>query len=92
MQEPPPAATDHKPLIGVFQKPLGDIENPRLLSIAEKTLWFKFKVIHVEGKLNDGPDYMSRQGGDPNDPSYQKEVRISVCTVLGGTQTSVYAQ
>ena len=46
--------TDHKPLIGLFQKYLTDIQNFRLLSIAEKTLWFKFRVIHVEEKLNNG--------------------------------------
>ena len=30
--------TNHKPLVGVFQKSLEDIKNPRLLSIAEKTM------------------------------------------------------
>ena len=40
-------ATGYKPLVGVFAKSLEDIENPRLLSIAEKTMWFKFKTIHV---------------------------------------------
>ena len=57
-------ATDHKPLFGVFQKSLADIQNPRLLSMAEKALWIKFKVVYVEGRLNNGPDYMSRQSGD----------------------------
>ena len=56
-------ATDHKPLLGVFKKPLADIQNPRLLALAEKTLWFRFTVIHVPDRLNSGPDYMSRQGG-----------------------------
>ena len=76
-----------------------DIENPRLLSIAEKNMWFKFKIIYVKGKLNDGPDYMSRQGGDPSDDSYQKEVRetsnkylligrISIYDPLQGTESS----
>ena len=62
--------TDILPLVGVFAKTLEDIENPRHLSITEKTMWFKFKTIHVPGKLNNGPDYMSRQGGDPNDTSH----------------------
>ena len=43
-------ATDHKPLLGVFRKPLADIQNPRLLSIAEKTLWFSFSLVHVPGR------------------------------------------
>ena len=42
-------------LVGVFQMSCEDIENPRLLSIAEKTMWLKFKIMHVKGKLNDGP-------------------------------------
>ena len=63
-------ATDHKPLVGVFNKNLEDIENPRLLSIAEKTMWFKFTTIHVPGKLNNGPDYMSRYSGEHLDASH----------------------
>ena len=44
----------------VFRKPLGEIENPRLLSLVEKTLWFNFTKIHVPRKWNNGPDYISR--------------------------------
>ena len=53
-------ATDHKPLIGVFKSNLADIVNPRLLSIVERTLWFRFTVIHVPGVQNYGPDCLSR--------------------------------
>ena len=60
-------ATDHESLVGVFTKNLEDIENPRLLSIAEKTMWFKFTTIHVPGKVNNGPDYMSRHSGKHSD-------------------------
>ena len=49
-------ATDHNPLLGVFRKPLEEIENPRLLSLVEKTLWFKFTMIHLPGKKNNSPD------------------------------------
>ena len=63
-------STDHKPLVGVFAKNLEDIENPRLLSIAEKTKWFKFTTIHVPGKLDNGPDYMSRYSGEHIDASH----------------------
>ena len=84
-------ATDHKPLIDVFQKSLVDIQNPRLFLIPEKTLRFKFRVIQVEGKLYNGPDYMSRQGHH-KDHSYQKEARINVCHALTGSQTSSFAQ
>ena len=52
-------ATDHKPLIGVFEKSLANIQNPRIPSITEKTLCFKFRVIHMESKLRNGPDYIT---------------------------------
>ena len=54
-------AVDHKPLLGLLNdKSLADIENPRLLMLKEKTLWFNFEVIWVPGSKNGGPDYMSR--------------------------------
>ena len=55
-------ATDHKPLLGLFKKQFSEIKNPRLLSLVEKTLWFRFDIIHVQGRINCGPDYMSRSG------------------------------
>ena len=49
-------ATDHQPLLGLLNdKSLADIENPRLLSLKEKTLWFNFKVIYVPGRKHCGP-------------------------------------
>ena len=85
-------AIDHKPLVGVFGMNLEDIENPRLLSLAERMMWFKFKIIHVHGKVNIGSDYMSRQGGDPNDLSYQKEARTSTCQYFEMGRISSYGQ
>ena len=55
-------ATDHKPLVGLFDKQFSEIQNPRLLALVENTMWFKFNMIHVQGKINSGPDYMSRTG------------------------------
>ena len=56
-------AVDHKPLLGVINdKPLEEIENPRLLMLKQKTLWYRFTVVHVPGKYHCGPDYMSRMG------------------------------
>ena len=80
-------ATDHKPLLGVFEKSFADIQNPRLLSIAEKTLWFKFKVIHVPGRLNSGPDYMSRQGGDTT----TKDARLYCLHAMSNTSAPSYS-
>ena len=50
-------AVDHKPLLGLLNdKSLADIDNPRLLMLKEKTLWFKFQVVWVPGRNNSGPD------------------------------------
>ena len=53
-------ATDHKPLLGVFEKDIGDIENPRLRALMEKTLQFYFEIIHLPGVINSGADATSR--------------------------------
>ena len=53
-------ATDHRPLIGIFNKSMENITNPRLIRIKEKTLMFTFTMIHVPGIKNKGADAMSR--------------------------------
>ena len=37
-----------------------DIDNPRLYNLKEKTLRFRFKVVHVPGRKQCGPDATSR--------------------------------
>ena len=71
-------AVDHKPLLGILNdKSLAEIDNPRLLMLKEKTLWFRFTVIHVSGKTHLGPDYMSRQGQhDKWQTETKKEIRL----------------
>ena len=53
-------AVDHKPLLGILNdKSLADIENPRLLMLKEKTLWFTFDVpIIYQGQWDLGPQKM----------------------------------
>ena len=53
-------ATDHQPLLGVFKRPLGEIDNPRLLNLVQKTLWYQFRMVHVPRKESPGPDFTSR--------------------------------
>ena len=54
-------AVDHKPLIGLFTKrSLGDIPNARLRNLKEKTLPFRFQMIHVDGVRNKVADCLSR--------------------------------
>ena len=53
--------TDHKPLVGVFQdKTLNQITNPRLFSLKQATLPWKFSVVHLPGKGNHFADATSR--------------------------------
>ena len=54
-------ATDHKPLLRILDdRPLTEITNRRLLNLKEKTTPFTFKIIHVPGRRNQGPDATSR--------------------------------
>ena len=54
-------ATDHKPLVQILNdRALTDIPNRRLLNLKEKTLPYRFTIIHVSGAKNKGPDAVSR--------------------------------
>lgn len=62
--------TDHKPLLKVFgNRRLEEIDNPRLLSLKEKTLIYRFKMVHIPGKQNKTPDATSRYPSSPPDNS-----------------------
>ena len=53
--------TDHKPLIPIIgSKDLEKIENPRLFAMKEKTLPYKFDIVHVNGTGNMATDAYSR--------------------------------
>ena len=54
--------TDHKPLVKILgDSALDTIKNPRLFSIKEKTLLYKFSIKHVPGTWQCAPDACSRQ-------------------------------
>jgi hypothetical protein len=54
-------AVDHLPLLKVLgDRHLEDIPNPRLLNLKEKTLRYKFSLVHVPGSKNKSPDAASR--------------------------------
>ena len=60
--------TDHKPLISIFgSKNLEKIENPRLFSLKEKTLPYKFDIVHVSGTGNLAADAYSRNPSPDTD-------------------------
>ena len=52
--------TDHRPLLGVFRKPLAEIENARLLRFREKLTDFSFEIDYVPGKSHLIADALSR--------------------------------
>ena len=55
---------DHKPLIGLLTtRELGAIQNPRLEHLAERLLRWTFRIEHVAGASNYGPDALSRFPG-----------------------------
>ena len=50
-------ATDHKPLLQILNdRSLTDITNQRLLNLKEKTLGYRFTLVHVPGRKNLGPN------------------------------------
>ena len=53
--------TDHKPLVSIMgPKNLEEIKNPRVRAMKDKTLMYKFNMMHVPGPKNKGPDATSR--------------------------------
>ena len=54
-------AVDHKPLLRIFgDRSLADMGNNRLRNLKEKTLKFRFRMVHIPGVRNRAPDCMSR--------------------------------
>lgn len=55
-------AVDHKPLLGIFNtRNLGDISNPRIQGIKQRSLAWQFSIVYCPGKWTRGPDALSRQ-------------------------------
>ena len=51
--------TDHKPLLGIFEKYIFEVDNPRLQRLREKKQAFSFQVKWVPGKLHLIADVLS---------------------------------
>ena len=62
--------TDHRPLVGLFKRPLCDVANPRIIQIREKMLPFNFEVIWLEGRFNVIADALSRNPVDKEDAPF----------------------
>ncbi len=64
-------ATDHNPLTGILNdRHLGNIANPRLQKLKERTLAFRFRVIHLPGgsKAMKAADALSRNSATSVEP------------------------
>ena len=54
-------AVDHKPLIKIFtDRNLEDLPNSRLRNLKEKSLRYRFRVLHIPGVKNKASDALSR--------------------------------
>ena len=77
-------AVDHKPLLKVFgDRCLDDIPNPRLRNLKEKTLRYRFKVVHVPGIRHSAADAISRH---PVGVPTQLDLPDDVATTTSQTQ------
>ena len=53
---------DHKPLVGILcDRALDTIANLRIVSIKERTLWWNFQILYVEGRSQQAADALSRK-------------------------------
>ena len=60
---------DHRPLLKILRsRALGDISNPRLLSLKEKTLPFDYQIKHLSGNKNLAADTLSRYAVGAQEP------------------------
>ena len=61
-------AVDHKPLLKIFgDRSLEDIPNTRLRNLKERTLRYKFAMVHVPGIQHKAADAVSRHPTGPPD-------------------------
>ena len=75
-------AVDHKPLVKIFSdRSLNDIPNPRLRNLKEKTLRYRFNIVHVAGANNNVPDAMSRYPAENEDPMLALEDDIAAISL-----------
>ena len=69
--------TDHKPLVGVFQKEMADIKNPRIQRLRLKIAHYNFSVAWIPAKNNLMADALSLRVGHPILIMCLSQVRIN---------------
>ena len=77
-------AVDHKPLLKIFRdRALEDISNARLRNLKEKTLCYRFRIVHIPGVKHRATDCLSRH---PVSEAVQLVLPDDIATV--GTRSS----
>ena len=72
-------AVDHKPLLKLFgDRSLEDIPNSRLRNLKEKTLRYRFRMVHIPGVKNKVADGLSRH---PTGPAEKIELPDDVASI-----------
>jgi thiamine pyrophosphate-dependent acetolactate synthase large subunit-like protein len=62
-------AVDHKPLVKIFgDRALDNIHNARIRNLKERTLKYRFTIIHIPGVRNKTSDALSRHPTGPPHP------------------------
>ena len=75
--------TDHRPLVGIFEKPLQEIQNSRITSYRESLVDYNFNVIWTPGKTHLIADALSRSPIlQPESQNAQNEVSINLCQLI----------
>ena len=77
-------AVDHKPLLEVLgDRALDDIPNPRFRNIKEKSLRYRFRVLHIPGVRNTVADALSRHPvGVAETPDLPNDVAAAALAAL----------
>ena len=97
-------STDHKPLLGILgDRDLGSITNPRILSMKQRTMPFRFTIKYNPGKWHRGPDALSRSpvlaiithtpSGTNNDLiTLEDQTNAHICSVFNTMETETSVQ
>ena len=76
--------TDHKPLVGLFNKEMAEVKSLRQLKFRERLAMYRFDVSYIEGIRNLASDALSRHPVnflDPNDHPHLDEENAVICSV-----------
>ena len=80
--------TDHKPLVKVLgDRALDDIHNPRLFRLKQRTLMWRYRIVHVSGENNAAADAASRYP-PPEAPPTEDSNRRSLASIRVAPQIS----